>query len=267
MHPRGERTPPDGRSPASTDKDNISEIVHDLSNKVRKSQDKQDEEAKLVRHSRGRQSARERAVKKEVNTEKRSSSVGAILGRIAGGGCCTASSVVVTDKPPLAKPLPRNEGMAQRPPRSSSKEDLPGKVSRRRTKSEQSQGSSEDDDSLRSGRKDSSDSGRSGRSRHQSSGGGSSSDRDGSTDCSKKDTSDDHGRRDRSADRKRDVSGDRGRRDRSADRKRDNSADHSKRESNSDHNSHKSSSKDAVTTKKKSPFGHRRYVHFLTQTF
>ena len=123
----------------------------------------------MVRHSRGRRSAREPRNNKKVEVGQRSSSVGAVVDRITGG-CCNADTVIVTDKPPMAKRdgsrenLPghkssrenihkgsRENVSSQKPPisRTSSKEDVSGRrgSGRRRTHSEQSAaGSSEDDD-------------------------------------------------------------------------------------------------------------------------
>ncbi len=72
----------------------------------------------LSRSERGRQSERVKVAKKEVNTSKRSSSVGASANR---------NSSVLVDKPPLAKPVPKSgdrnaEGIKSA--RSASKEEL-----------------------------------------------------------------------------------------------------------------------------------------------
>ncbi len=74
----------------------------------------------MARNVRGRLSERVKVAKKEVKTEKRASSVGAIENR--------ADAAVVAEKPPLAKPLGKPEGKSgkesQKSSRSASKEEL-----------------------------------------------------------------------------------------------------------------------------------------------
>ena len=126
----------------------------------------------IVRQSRSRRSAREpRTNNSKVEVGQRSSSVGAVVDRNKGSGSMP-DTVIVTDKPPMAKRDSSRENVsthkgsrenvtahkgsrenvaAHKPPisRTSSKEDVSSRrsVGRRRTVSEQSAtGSSEDDD-------------------------------------------------------------------------------------------------------------------------